>query len=208
MNEFRSPDTVIAVDLLLLDSMVVMGRGKAHFYNIHDLLVTSLSNPSHFDAFNLEKSSILPLNNRDSPSAIATTKYGSVHVAHDSKITSFDWSLRHKSTILTQFAAVDSLLSLSPSVTAAGATDFPGLQILDLNDGSMKQTLSWENPTRSSSTVQAIGASPKKRIEEGDGAAIRAKKVEDFWKEATLLSFTIQMWCNFLELAQIDHLIA
>ncbi|KAL5994396.1 hypothetical protein ACLOJK_024446 [Asimina triloba] len=133
---------------------------EAHFYNIHDLLVTSLSNPSHLDAFNLEKSSILPLNGRDSPSAIATTKYGSVHVAHGSKITSFDWSLRRKSTILTQFAAVDSLLSLSPSVAAAGATDFPGLQILDLNDGSIKQTLSWENPTRSSSTVQAIGASP------------------------------------------------
>ncbi|KAL6000776.1 hypothetical protein ACLOJK_006502 [Asimina triloba] len=90
----------------------------------------------------LVKSSILPLNSRDSPSAIATTKYGSVYVAHGSKITSFDWSLRRKSTILTQFTAVDSLLSLWSSVAAAGATDFPGLQILDLNDGSIKQTLS------------------------------------------------------------------
>ncbi|KAK9276173.1 hypothetical protein L1049_005704 [Liquidambar formosana] len=132
---------------------------EAQFYGIEALIVSSLSNPSQFEAFNLEKSLVLPLNGRDSPSAISTTPYGSVHIAHGSKITSFDWSLQRKSTILTQFSAVDSLLAISPSVAAAGATDFSGLQILDLEKGFVKETLNWENATRSSSTVQAIGSS-------------------------------------------------
>lgn len=132
---------------------------ESRFYGIEDLLIDSQSNPSQFDAFNLEKSVILPLGGRDPPSAIATTPYGSLHVAHGSKITSFDWSLRRKSTILTQFMAVDSLLALSPSVAAAGATDYSGLQILDLDRGTVERTLNWENVTKSGSTVQAIGAS-------------------------------------------------
>ncbi|KAL6578796.1 hypothetical protein OROMI_009012 [Orobanche minor] len=134
---------------------------ESQFYGIENLLVNSQSNPSQFDAFNLEKSLVLPMTGRDSPSAISTTPYGSLHVAHGSKITSFDWSLRRKSTILTQFTAVDSLLALSPGVAAAGATDFSGLQILDLDKGLVKETLNWENVTRSGSTVQAIGASPE-----------------------------------------------
>nr|DAD47329.1 TPA_asm: hypothetical protein HUJ06_017266 [Nelumbo nucifera] len=133
---------------------------EAQFYGLESLLVSSQSNPSQFEAFNLEKSLILPLNGRDSPSAISTTPYGSVHVSHGSKITSFDWSLRRKSTILTQFTAIDSLLALSQSVAAAGATDFSGLQILDLDRGFIRETLNWENSTMSSSTVQAIGSSP------------------------------------------------
>ncbi|KAF8380212.1 hypothetical protein HHK36_027694 [Tetracentron sinense] len=134
---------------------------EAKFYGLDNLLVSSQSNPSQFEAFNLEKSLILPLSGRDSPSAISTTPDGSVHVAHGSKITSFDSSLQRKSTILTQFTAVDSLLALSPLIAAAGATDFSGLQILDLDNGFVKETLNWENETRSSSTVQAIGSSPE-----------------------------------------------
>lgn len=134
---------------------------EAQFYGIEHLLVQSHANPSQFQAFNLEKSMILPLAGRDSPSVIATTPYGSVHVAHGSKITSFDWSLQRKSTNLTQFAAIDSLLSLSSNVVAAGATDFSGLQIVDLDMGFVRQTLNWENMTNSSSTVQAIEKSPE-----------------------------------------------
>ena len=134
---------------------------ESQFYGVETLLVNSVSNPSQFEAFNLEKSMILPLNGRDSPSVIASTPFGSLHVAHGSKITSFDWSLRKKSTILTQFTAVDSMLAISPSVVAAGATDFSGVQILDLENGFVKQSLNWENVTRSSSTVQAIGSSPE-----------------------------------------------
>ncbi|KAI3783132.1 hypothetical protein L2E82_13195 [Cichorium intybus] len=124
------------------------------------LLVESQSNPSQFEAFDLEKSIVLPLSGRDSPSAIATTPNGSLHVSHGSKITSFDWSLIRKSTTLTNFTAIDSLLSLSSNVVAAGATNFSGLQILDLDLGFVRQTLNWENVTKSSSTVQAIGISP------------------------------------------------
>ncbi|XP_050229662.1 BTB/POZ domain-containing protein At5g41330 [Mercurialis annua] len=131
---------------------------ESKFYNIESLLINSLSNPSHFDAFNLEKSLTLPLNGRDFASTVATTPFGTLHVAHGSKITSFDWSLRRKSTILTQFTAVDSLLAISPTLAAAGATDFSGMQILDLDKGFVRDTLCWENVTRSSSTVQAIGS--------------------------------------------------
>ncbi|KAI4326938.1 hypothetical protein L6164_019451 [Bauhinia variegata] len=132
---------------------------ESQFYGIENLLFNSLSSPTQFEPFNLEKSFILPLNGRDSPSAIATTRYGSLHVAHGSKITSFDWSLRRKATILTHFTAVDSLYAISPSVAAAGANDFSGLQIIDLENGIVRDTLYWENVTRSGSTVQAIGSS-------------------------------------------------
>ncbi|XP_071693686.1 BTB/POZ domain-containing protein At5g41330-like [Rutidosis leptorrhynchoides] len=134
---------------------------EAKFYGVESLLVQSQSNPSQFEPFDLEKSMILPLSGRDSPSAIATTPNGSVHVSHGSKITSFDWSLQRKSTTLTQFTAIDSLIALSPNIIAAGATDFSGLQIIDLDVGSVRQTLNWENVTKSGSTVQAIGTSPE-----------------------------------------------
>lgn len=134
---------------------------ESRFYGIENLLINSQSNPSLFEAFNVDKSTILPLSGRDSPSTISTTQFGSVHVANGCKITSFDWSLQRKSTILTQFTAIDSLLALSPKTVAAGATDFSGLQIIDLDKGIVKETLNWENVTRSSSTVQAIGSSPE-----------------------------------------------
>lgn len=130
---------------------------EAKFYGIESLLVNSVSNPSQFEGFNLEKSFLLPLNGRDSVSVISTTPYGSIHVAHGSKITSFDWSLNRKSTILTEFLAIDSLVAIDSSLAAAGATDFSGLQILDLKNGFVKERVVWENQTRSSSTVQAIG---------------------------------------------------
>ncbi|XP_060207079.1 BTB/POZ domain-containing protein At5g41330 [Lycium barbarum] len=132
---------------------------ESQYYGVEHLLLNSQSNPSQFEPFDLEKSLILPLSGRDSPTAISTTQLGSVHVAHGCKITSFDWSLKRKSTILTQFAGIDSMLSLSPNVVAAGATDFSGLQIIDVNKGFVKETLNWENVTKSGSTVQAIGAS-------------------------------------------------
>ncbi|XP_062074369.1 BTB/POZ domain-containing protein At5g41330 [Humulus lupulus] len=166
----RDPD-LFSVLLSLLRTGNLPSKAKAfdvqdlifesRFYGVDSLLVNSVSNPSQFEAFNLEKSMVLPLNGRDSPSVIASTPFGSLHVAHGSKITSFDWSLRKKKTILTQFTAVDSMLAISPSVVAAGATDFSGLQILDLENGLVKHSLNWENVTRSSSTVQAIGSSPE-----------------------------------------------
>ncbi|KAG9159330.1 hypothetical protein Leryth_017960 [Lithospermum erythrorhizon] len=66
-----------------------------------------------------------------------------------------------KKTILTHFTAIDSLLSLNPKMVAAGATDYSGLQIIDLDKGYVKETLNWENVTRSGSTVQGLGSSPE-----------------------------------------------
>ncbi|KAH0641707.1 hypothetical protein KY290_033308 [Solanum tuberosum] len=123
------------------------------------LILNSQSNPSQFEPFDLEKSLLLPLTGRDSPTAISTTENGSVQVAHGCKITSFDWSLKRKSTILTQFPAIDSMLCLNSRTVAVGATDFSGLQILDLVKGSVKKNVNWENVTKSGSTVQAIGTS-------------------------------------------------
>ncbi|KAF5772436.1 putative transcription factor WD40-like family [Helianthus annuus] len=134
---------------------------EAKYYGIDHLLVQCQSNPSQFEAFNLEKSKILNLGGRDPISVIDTSQNGSVLVSHGSKITSFDWALQRKSTVLTRFAAIDSLLSLSSNVVAAGATDFSGLQIIDLDKGLLMQSLNWENLTKSSSTVQAIGKSPE-----------------------------------------------
>ncbi|KAI9075171.1 hypothetical protein K1719_042902 [Acacia pycnantha] len=121
----RDPE-LFAVLLSLLRTGNLPSKAKAYdlqdlisesqFYGIEHTLRNSLSGPSQFEPFNLQKSIILPLNGRDTPSAIATSVFGSVHVAHGSKITSFDWSLRRKSTYLTQFIAVDSLLALSDSV--------------------------------------------------------------------------------------------
>ncbi|KAH6835333.1 BTB/POZ domain with WD40/YVTN repeat-like protein [Perilla frutescens var. hirtella] len=164
----RDPE-ILSILLSLLRTGNLLSKAKAfdiqdlicesQFYGVENLLINSISSPSLFDAFNLEKSLVFPLSSRDSPSAIATTPYGSLHVSHGSKITSFDWSLQRKSTILTQFIAIDSLLELSPGAVAAGANDFSGLQIIDLEKGFVKETLDWENATRSGSIVQAIEAS-------------------------------------------------
>ncbi|MFS7977868.1 putative chromatin remodeling & transcription regulator BTB-POZ family [Helianthus anomalus] len=77
---------------------------EAQHYGIDHLLVQCQSNPSQFEALNLEKLKILNL---------------------------------------------------------GGATDFSGLQIIDLHKGLLMQCLNWENLTKSSSTVQAIGKSPE-----------------------------------------------
>nr|XP_004244616.1 BTB/POZ domain-containing protein At5g41330 [Solanum lycopersicum] len=132
---------------------------EAKFYGVEQLILNSQSNPSQFEPFDLEKSLLLPLTGRDSPTAISTTQNGSVQVAHGCKITSFDWSLKRKSTILTLFPAIDSMLCLNSRTVAVGATDFSGLQVLDLVKGSVKKNLNWENVTKSGSTVQAIGSS-------------------------------------------------
>lgn len=168
----RDPD-LFSVLLYILRTGSLPARSRAfdvrdlidesRYYGIESFLIDSLSNSSQFEPFDLRRSRILQLNGRDSPSTISPTLIGGgLHVAHGSKITSFDWSLRQKSTVLTNFSAVDSLLEISPGVLAAGATDFPGLQIIDIeNGGFVRTTLNWEKVVRSSSTVQAIGSSPE-----------------------------------------------
>lgn len=138
---------------------------EAEFYGIDPRSITGVSDSSRFDGFDLQKSKILPLNGRDSPSAISTTTASeSVYVAHGNKITYFDWSLRRKSTLLTCFPEIDSLLGVSDSLVAAGATDFAGLRVFNVGKREVKATLTWKsNPlpgVGGNSTVQAIGSSP------------------------------------------------
>lgn len=80
-------------------------------------------------------------------------------MAHGGKVTSFDWSLSHKSTLLTRFPTVDSLLSFDQNVVAAGAVDFSGLQILNVGKSGFGKTLHW-NIVGTGAAVQAIGSSP------------------------------------------------
>jgi len=56
---------------------------ESQFYGIENILINSLSSPSQFELFNLEKFVILHLNGRDTPSAVATTSFGSITSRND-----------------------------------------------------------------------------------------------------------------------------
>ncbi|KAJ0852899.1 putative chromatin remodeling & transcription regulator BTB-POZ family [Helianthus annuus] len=127
---------------------------KAKLFDIQDIIFKA-------QYYGIDHLLILNLGGRDCVSVVDVTSNGPVLVSHGSKITSFDWALQRMSTVLTRFAAIDSLLSLSSNVVAAGATDFSRLQIIDLDKGLLMQSLNWENLTKSSSTVQAIMKSPE-----------------------------------------------
>ncbi|XP_078429306.1 BTB/POZ domain with WD40/YVTN repeat-like protein [Wolffia australiana] len=149
----RLPSKATALDLRDL-------AAEARFYGLDLALLAAVSGAADFDPFALRRSAAVPLPGRDCPSAVAAAADGAVLVAHGSKITSLDWSLRRKTTLLTGFPAVDSLLPLPGGGAAAGATDFPGLQILDLAKAAPRKTLHWSaHPSSSSSTVQGIESS-------------------------------------------------
>lgn len=103
----------------------------------------------------------MPLNGRDLPTAFSAHESGAVHVAHGGNITSYDFSLTKKSTLVTRFPAIDSLLAVDRNIVAAGAVDFPGLQILNINKSAgVEKTLHWNSAIGSGSAVQGIGLSP------------------------------------------------
>ncbi|XP_074591057.1 BTB/POZ domain-containing protein At5g41330 [Curcuma longa] len=137
---------------------------EARFYSLHPILLSALSHPSLFDGFALRPSLLLPLPGRDSPSALAPAAADSdvsLFVAHGGKVSSFDPSLRRRATALTPLPVVDSLLALGP-LAAAGATDFPGLHLLDLRrtGNPVSHVLQWSpHQFAPAAAVQAIGSS-------------------------------------------------
>ncbi|KAJ0970267.1 hypothetical protein J5N97_023144 [Dioscorea zingiberensis] len=129
------------------------------FFRIDPLLLLP-----KFDPFSLQRSILLPLHGRDHLSALATAAGGSVHAAHGGKITTFDSTLARRDTVLTPLPVIDSLLSVSCSLIAAGASDFPSVHLVDIPSGRVSQTLAWSPyPLNASppAIVQAIGSSPE-----------------------------------------------
>ncbi|KAG0453905.1 hypothetical protein HPP92_025209 [Vanilla planifolia] len=140
---------------------------EAEFYGLDPhLLRSSVSSSSYFSPLSLRRSLLLPLPGRDPVSVLSATPSGELLAAHGSKITSFDFSLRHRKTLLTSLPAVDSLLSLPDcSLAVAGASDFPGLQVLDLASGSLRKTLHWYPHVSSpGATVQAVGIASDRQL--------------------------------------------
>ncbi|KAL0920526.1 hypothetical protein M5K25_009667 [Dendrobium thyrsiflorum] len=129
---------------------------EAEFYGIDPRLLLSSSSSS--SSLSLRRSLLLPLPGRDPVAVLSASPSGELLAAHGSKISSFDFSLRRRKTILTSLPAVDSLLSLhNSSLAFAGAADFPGLQILDLSCGTLVKTLNWHpHPSAPGATVQAV----------------------------------------------------
>ncbi|KAJ3678560.1 hypothetical protein LUZ60_002363 [Juncus effusus] len=106
------------------------------------------------------------LSGRDPISAVSVSSSGELPVlgaAHGGKLCTFSPSLLYKSTVLTEFPFVDSILPLSPSVGAIGAKDFAWLHLIDLKKTSSPiKILHWTpHPSQlNSSTVLSIGSSP------------------------------------------------
>ncbi|XP_072958389.1 BTB/POZ domain-containing protein At5g41330 [Typha angustifolia] len=137
---------------------------EADFYSLSPLLLSSFSDPDLFDPFTLLPSLSLPLPGRDPVTALSASAAGIVS-AHGGKLTAFDPFLRRRATVLTPFPAVDSLLSLSPSLAAAGAVDFAGLHLVPLHRHripSPPRVLHWSpHPSAANSgNVLSIAASP------------------------------------------------
>ncbi|XP_039138371.1 BTB/POZ domain-containing protein At5g41330 [Dioscorea cayenensis subsp. rotundata] len=129
---------------------------ELRFFSIDPLLLLP-----KFDPFSLQRSLLLPLHGRNHPSALAAGA-GSIHVGHGGKITTFDSTLSRRATVLTPLPAIDSLLSISPSLVAAGASDFPSVHLINIPSGHVNQTLDWSpTPLNSSppSIVQALTSS-------------------------------------------------
>ncbi|PKA45855.1 BTB/POZ domain-containing protein [Apostasia shenzhenica] len=139
---------------------------EAEFYGLDPRLLLPSFSSSSFSPLSLRRSLLLPLPGRDPVSVLSAAPSGELIAAHGSKITSFDFTLRNRRTTLTSLPAVDSVLSLPYShLAAAGAADFPGLQLLDLSSRSLRKTLHWRpHPSAPGATVQAIAAAADRQI--------------------------------------------
>ncbi|KAK8955326.1 BTB/POZ domain-containing protein [Platanthera guangdongensis] len=137
---------------------------EAEFYGIDPRLLFPSSTSS--SSLSLQRSLLLPLSGRDPVAVLSASPYGELLAAHGSKISSFNFSLLRRKTFLTSLPAVDSLLSLHHlSLAAAGAADFPGLQIFDLSSGTLRKTLNWRaHPSDPSATVQAICSADERQL--------------------------------------------
>ncbi|PKA56471.1 BTB/POZ domain-containing protein [Apostasia shenzhenica] len=157
-SSFSSGDRAAAVSDLATE---------AAFYGIdHRIVPSALSSFSSFSPLSLRRSLLLSLPGREPVSALSAAPSGEIVAAHGSKITYFDFSLRHKKTLLTSLPAVDSVLSLpQTSLAAAGAGDFPGLQILDFSSGTLRKTLHWHpHPSVPGAAVQAVAAAGDRNL--------------------------------------------
>ncbi|KAH9324406.1 hypothetical protein KI387_004584 [Taxus chinensis] len=155
-----SRKTASTDDLLSVNDLI----GEAEYYGVTGALKTAMAVPS-LDGLDMTEKSVLLPNGRDLPSALSADRTdGSVIVSHGSKISIYDWGLRKNGTLLTQFNCIDTLAKISPSIAIAGAVDFPGLHIYNLDRKTHRETIQWEIESQEirlhEPTVQAAEFSP------------------------------------------------
>ncbi|KAL6888333.1 hypothetical protein ACP4OV_009359 [Aristida adscensionis] len=105
---------------------------EARHFGVNTVLLASLSPASTFSPLSLRPSALLPLAVRAAPSAVAlcpSPHPASLVAAHGGVVTCFDAALATRDGVLTPLPAVDSLITVSPSLAAAGARDFPGVHL-------------------------------------------------------------------------------
>ncbi|KAJ3678570.1 hypothetical protein LUZ60_002373 [Juncus effusus] len=172
---------------------------EAEFFSLPDHLVTKLSVPVQFDPFCLSPSLCLTLSGRDPISAVSVSISDELPVlgaAHGGKVSTFSPSLLYKSTVLTEFLFVDSILPLSPSVGAIGAKDFAGLHLIDLKKtSSLIKILHWApHPSQlNSSSVLSIGSSPDLLFSSFESSRRNS---------STILAFDLEKFEPVLEIAR------
>lgn len=73
---------------------------------------------------------------------------GSVWIAHGGQISVYDWNLMHSGTVRTHVDSITSIKQVSPSYTAAIASDSSsGVQFYNFANGSRIGSVEWIDPT-------------------------------------------------------------
>ncbi|GLJ42468.1 hypothetical protein SUGI_0880120 [Cryptomeria japonica] len=162
LRTFKKPASVD--DLFSISDLIA----EAEYYGVSGALKSAMAAPP-LDGLDMKDKSVLLSSGRDFPSAVSADREdGSVIFSHGSKISVYDWALRKNGTLLTQFNCIDTLLKISPSIAVAGAVDFPGLHVYNLDGKIHCATVQWEIESPEvrlyEPTVQAAEFSPSNNV--------------------------------------------
>lgn len=149
----RDPD-LFAVLLSILRTSKLPSN-KSHSFSIDDIVseacffgvdgaLRSAMAPPPLDGLDMSRKSVIIPNGRDCPSALSAGNDGSLLVANGSRISVYDWALRKQTTVLTHLNCIDTLHRVSSSIAVAGAVDFPGLHVYDLDQRARRECIDWK----------------------------------------------------------------